>query len=91
VAEGELGKGEVAFAAETTLAETDKILGCVVLRAINDAEVFAAAARTITASGALSDALARLERSSGIHGGLKRGFNAIYGYTSDQKASVTRY
>jgi hypothetical protein len=42
-------------------------------------------ARTLAPSGALSEALARLERSSGIHGGLKKGFGAIYGYSSDQQ------
>ncbi len=42
-------------------------------------------ARTLAPSGQLSDALTRLENSSGIHGALKKGFNAIYGYTSDEK------
>jgi len=42
VTEGELAKGEIAFASQTTLTEPDKIFRCVVLRAINDAEVFPA-------------------------------------------------
>ena len=39
--------------------------------------------RTLAPSGKLSEALARLEKSAAIHGGLKNGFTAIYGYTSD--------
>lgn len=42
-------------------------------------------ARMLSTSGSLSDALAKLEKHSAIHGGLKSGFNAIYGYTSDEK------
>jgi hypothetical protein len=42
-------------------------------------------ARTLAPSGSLGDALARLEKSAAIHGALKRGFLAIYGYTSDEK------
>jgi hypothetical protein len=42
-------------------------------------------ARTLAPSGSLSDALAILEKSIAIHGGLKKGFNSIYGYTSDEK------
>jgi hypothetical protein len=44
-----------------------------------------AVARMLSTSGSLSDALAKLEKHSAIHGGLKSGFNAIYGYTSDEK------
>jgi hypothetical protein len=32
----------------------------------------------------LSEALARLERSVNIHGALKKGFNSLYAYTSDE-------
>jgi hypothetical protein len=42
-------------------------------------------ARTLEPSGKLSSALAQLERSAAIHGSLKRGFENIYGYTSDEK------
>jgi hypothetical protein len=42
-------------------------------------------ARMLEPSAELSKALARLETSANIHGALKRGFNAIYGYTSDEK------
>jgi hypothetical protein len=42
-------------------------------------------ARTLEPSAELSKALALLETSANIHGALKRGFNAIYGYTSDEK------
>lgn len=42
-------------------------------------------ARVLGPSGKFSEALARLETSSKIHGGLKAGFNSIYGYTSDEK------
>jgi hypothetical protein len=42
-------------------------------------------ARTLEPTAELSKALTRLETSAKIHGGLKRGFNAIYGYTSDEK------
>ncbi|MEQ1889752.1 MAG: hypothetical protein ABL951_11325 [Alphaproteobacteria bacterium] len=42
-------------------------------------------ARVIAPLGKFSEALSKLEASSGIHGGLKAGFNSIYGYTSDEK------
>ena len=42
-------------------------------------------ARKLDGSAELSKALARLEKSAGIHAALKRGFSAIYGYTSDEK------
>lgn len=42
-------------------------------------------ARTLAPSGKLSEALAKLEKTSSIHGSLKAGFNNIYGYTSDEK------
>ena len=42
-------------------------------------------ARCLEPSGKLSNALARLEKSASIHGGLKNGFLAIYGYASDEK------
>lgn len=42
-------------------------------------------ARIIAPSGKFSEALTKLEASSGIHGGLKAGFGSIYGYTSDEK------
>lgn len=42
-------------------------------------------ARTLEPSGKLSDALNKLEKSLGMHGGLKAGFLSIYGYTSDEK------
>lgn len=42
-------------------------------------------ARTLVPSGKLGEALAKLEESSVIHGGLKRGFASIYGYASDEK------
>lgn len=42
-------------------------------------------ARILAPTGKLSEALAELERSVAIHGGLKKGFTAIYGYTSDEK------
>ncbi len=42
-------------------------------------------ARTLAPSGKLSEALAKLEKSAAIHGGLKNGFSSIYGYTSDQQ------
>jgi hypothetical protein len=32
----------------------------------------------------LSKALAQLERSATIHGAMKKGFLALYGYTSDE-------
>jgi len=42
-------------------------------------------ARTLAPSGQLSEALAKLEKSSVIHGALRRGFGSIYGYTSDEQ------
>jgi hypothetical protein len=42
-------------------------------------------ARTLAPSGSLSDALAQVEKSASMHSALKRGFTAIYGYTSDEK------
>ena len=42
-------------------------------------------ARVLSPSGNFREALAKLEETSGIHGGLKAGFNSIYGYTSDEK------
>lgn len=42
-------------------------------------------ARTLKPSGSLSEALAQLERSSGIHAALKNGFKSIYGYMSDEQ------
>jgi hypothetical protein len=42
-------------------------------------------ARTLAPSGQLSDALAQLEKSQIIHAALKKGFGAIYGYTSGEK------
>jgi hypothetical protein len=42
-------------------------------------------ARTLAPSGKLGEALAKLEVTSAIHGGLKHGFASIYGYTSDAK------
>lgn len=42
-------------------------------------------ARVITSSGALGEALSALEKSNIIHSALKKGFGAIYGYTSDEK------
>jgi hypothetical protein len=40
-------------------------------------------ARTLAPDGKLSGALAKLEQSANIHGGMKSGFNSLYGYTSD--------
>ncbi len=42
-------------------------------------------ARTLAPSGKLGEALAKLEKSAAIHGGLKKGFLSIYGYTSDEQ------
>jgi hypothetical protein len=42
-------------------------------------------ARSLASSGKLSEALAHLEKSAAIHGGLKKGFLSIYGYTSDEQ------
>jgi hypothetical protein len=41
--------------------------------------------RLIEPQNDFSKALAILEKKSGIHGALKSGFTAIYGYTSDEK------
>ena len=35
-------------------------------------------------AGTLGKALAVLEREEGLHGALKKGFSALYGYTSDE-------
>jgi hypothetical protein len=42
-------------------------------------------ARTIGQANSLSHALGQLEKSAAIHGALKSGFLAIYGYTSDEQ------
>jgi hypothetical protein len=42
-------------------------------------------ARTLAQDGKLSNALAKLEQSAKIHGGMKAGFNSLYGYTSDEQ------
>lgn len=42
-------------------------------------------ARTLEPSGQFGEALTKLEKSTVIHSALKRGFSAIYGYTSDEK------
>jgi hypothetical protein len=42
-------------------------------------------ARTLQPDGKLSGALAKLERSASIHGGMKNAFNSLYGYTSDEQ------
>lgn len=42
-------------------------------------------AKIIEPTGDFSKALAKLEATAQIHGGLKAGFAAIYGYTSDEK------
>jgi hypothetical protein len=42
-------------------------------------------ARSLWPSDKLSTALASLEKSAAIHGGLKNGFLSIYGYTSDEQ------
>ena len=36
-------------------------------------------------AGTLGKALAALERQQGLHGALKKGFGALYGYTSDEQ------
>jgi hypothetical protein len=41
--------------------------------------------RVLEPSGDFSKALAKLESKIAIHGGLKKGFAAIYGFTSDEK------
>ena len=53
VTKSELAKGEIAFASKTTLTEPDNILGCVVLRAVIDAEVFVAALARAASRGAV--------------------------------------
>jgi hypothetical protein len=40
--------------------------------------------RTLDPSADLSKALARLEQKISIHGGMKKGFTSLYGYTSDE-------
>jgi len=42
-------------------------------------------ARTLAPDGKLSNALAKLEQSARIHGGMKAAFNSLYGYTSDEQ------
>jgi hypothetical protein len=42
-------------------------------------------ARTLAPDGTLSKALAKLEQSAKIHGGMKAAFNSLYGYTSDEQ------
>lgn len=42
-------------------------------------------ARMLAPSGELSTALSTLEQTASIHGALKKGFTAIYGFTSDEK------
>jgi hypothetical protein len=42
-------------------------------------------ARVVEPSAELSRALGTLERSAKIHGALKKGFLALYGYTSDEE------
>jgi len=42
-------------------------------------------AKVMEPSADLSKTLAKLENSAKIHGGLKKGFLSIYGYTSDEK------
>jgi hypothetical protein len=42
-------------------------------------------ARVLEPDGDFSKALAKLEAKTNIHGALKRGFTAIYGFTSDQE------
>jgi hypothetical protein len=42
-------------------------------------------ARVLEPSADLSNALAELQKSATIHPAMKRGFLALYGYTSDQK------
>jgi hypothetical protein len=41
--------------------------------------------RAIEPTAELSKALAELEKTASIHPALKKGFSAIYGYTSDEK------
>jgi hypothetical protein len=42
-------------------------------------------AEVLEPSGNLTKALGRLEASAGIHGGMKKAFLALYGYSSDEK------
>ena len=44
-----------------------------------------AVARMITGAGSLGDALNELQKNAYIHTALKRGFAALYGFTSDEK------
>ena len=63
VTEGELAKGEIAFASEATLTKPDEIFGRIVFGAIDDAEIFRAAhlqGRLNEAFLAARDELARL-------------------------------
>ena len=53
MAEREFAKGEIAFASETALAESDQILRCVVFGAVDDPEIF---------RGRVSDPFCRFER-----------------------------
>jgi hypothetical protein len=41
--------------------------------------------RVLEPKGDFAKALAKLETKAKIHGGLKAGFNSIYGFTSDEK------
>lgn len=43
------------------------------------------AARLIAGTSDLAAALTLLEKSAGMHSAMKRGFGALYGYTSDEK------
>lgn len=43
VTEGELAEREVALAAQMPLAQPDKIVGCIIFRSVDDAQIFAAA------------------------------------------------
>jgi hypothetical protein len=42
-------------------------------------------AEVLESTGSLSGALAKLESSASIHGGMKKAFLALYGYTSDEQ------
>lgn len=42
-------------------------------------------ARVLEPSGDFSKAMAKLEASAKIHGAMKKGFTALYGYSSDEK------
>ena len=44
-----------------------------------------AVARSIAGTSSLSDALAEIEKSHKIHGAMKKGFLALYGFTSDEQ------